>query len=150
MEILNARIKHKRYTEENWNSADPVLLNGEVIIVDTKNGDKQTKTGDGKKRYSELPFDKSGIPNGGSAGQALVKTEDGESWVDVKTVAEKSSQNPVPLQIAGIDGEEFTIEFTKDEEGSSEVVTSFNGRFGEVIPQQGDYTADMEIGRAHV
>lgn len=143
MEILNARIKHKRDTEENWNSADPVLLNGEVIIVDIKNGDKRTKTGDGKKRYSELPFDKSGIPNGGSAGQALVKTEDGEAWSNVKTVAEKSSQNSVSFQITGIDGEEFTIEFTKDEEGSSEVVTSFNGRFGEVIPQQGDYTADM-------
>ena len=71
MEILNARIKHKRDTEENWNSADPVLLNGEVIIVDTKNGDKQTKTGDGQNRYSEFPIDKSGIPNGGSAGQAL-------------------------------------------------------------------------------
>lgn len=54
--IYNTRIKHKRDTSANWTSSDPVLLDGEIIIVDTDNG-VRTKTGDGKKKYTQLPFD---------------------------------------------------------------------------------------------
>lgn len=52
----NARIKHKRDTSANWTSADPVLLSGEIIVVDTDNG-VRTKTGDGTSKYTQLPFD---------------------------------------------------------------------------------------------
>lgn len=52
----NARIMHKRDTSANWTKSDPVLLNGEVVIVDTDNG-ARTKTGTGSKKYSQLPFD---------------------------------------------------------------------------------------------
>lgn len=54
---IDARVKHKRDTSANFTSANPVLLNGEIIIVDTDSGEVRTKTGDGVKRYSELPFD---------------------------------------------------------------------------------------------
>ena len=53
---FNTRIKHKRDTSANWTSADPVLLNGELIIVDTASGEMRFKIGDGIKRYSQLPF----------------------------------------------------------------------------------------------
>ena len=33
--IINARAKNKRDTSANWTAADPVLLDGEIIIVDT-------------------------------------------------------------------------------------------------------------------
>lgn len=52
----DARIKHKRDTSANWTNANPVLLSGEIVVVDTGNG-VRTKTGDGSKRYSQLPFD---------------------------------------------------------------------------------------------
>lgn len=52
----NVRIKHKRDTSANWTAQNPVLLDGEIIVVDTDNGTR-TKTGDGDKRYSQLPFD---------------------------------------------------------------------------------------------
>ena len=54
---IDARVKHKRDTSANFTSANPVLLNGEIIIVDTDSGEVRTKTGDGVKRYVELPFD---------------------------------------------------------------------------------------------
>lgn len=47
--LLNARIKWKRDTASNWESKDPVLLNGEIIIVDTAAGDIRFKVGDGTK-----------------------------------------------------------------------------------------------------
>lgn len=63
MGTLNARFQHKRDTSQNWTKADPVLLEGEIIIVDTQNGEKRTKTGDGKKKYTELPFDDEAVKN---------------------------------------------------------------------------------------
>ena len=41
--IINARAKNKRDTSANWTAADPVLLDGEIIIVDTAEGEVRTK-----------------------------------------------------------------------------------------------------------
>lgn len=53
---FNTRIKNKRDTSANWTSKDPVLLDGELIIVDTASGETRFKIGDGTKKYSQLPF----------------------------------------------------------------------------------------------
>ena len=60
---IKTRIKHKRDTSSNWTKNDPVLLNGEVVIVDTANGEMRTKTGNGTSKYSALPFDDEAIKN---------------------------------------------------------------------------------------
>lgn len=57
MAEYNARIRHKRDTSANWTAKDPVLLDGEIIIVDTASGSVRRKVGDGTKKYSQLPFD---------------------------------------------------------------------------------------------
>lgn len=54
--IIDARIKHKKDTSANWTSKNPVLKNGELIIVETNSGEERFKIGDGIKRYSQLPF----------------------------------------------------------------------------------------------
>ena len=56
-EILT-RIKHKRDTSLNWTINNPVLLNGEIILVDIVggNGELRAKIGDGTKTYTQLPF----------------------------------------------------------------------------------------------
>lgn len=54
--IFNTRVKNKRDTEANWTSKNPVLLNGEIAIVDTTSGETRFKVGDGTKRYSQLSF----------------------------------------------------------------------------------------------
>lgn len=53
---FNTRIKNKRDTSANWTSKNPVLLDGELIIVDTASGETRFKIGDGTKKYSQLPF----------------------------------------------------------------------------------------------
>ena len=58
---INARIKNKRDTSANWEKHNPVLLNGEIIIVDTVSGEIRYKTGDGIKKYTQLPFDDEAI-----------------------------------------------------------------------------------------
>ena len=54
--IFNTRVKNKRDTEANWESKNPVLLDGEIIVVTTTSGDTRFKVGDGKKTYRQLPF----------------------------------------------------------------------------------------------
>ena len=53
---LDVRIKNKRDVEDNWIAENPVLLDGELIIVDTNTGTTKTKIGDGVTPYTELPF----------------------------------------------------------------------------------------------
>lgn len=53
---FNTRLKLKRDTSANWTSKNPVLLNGEMILVDTADGELRTKIGDGVKTYTQLPF----------------------------------------------------------------------------------------------
>ena len=54
--VLEARIRLKKDTASNWETANPVLLNGEQIIVVTTAGETRYKVGDGTKTYTQLPF----------------------------------------------------------------------------------------------
>lgn len=54
--MLNTRVKWKRDTSANWTANNPVLLDGEVIIVDTNAGDTRFKVGNGTSTYTQLPF----------------------------------------------------------------------------------------------
>ena len=57
----NTRIKLKRDTSANWTTANPVLLQGEMILVETTSGTIRRKIGDGTKTYTQLPFDDEAI-----------------------------------------------------------------------------------------
>jgi len=52
----NVRIQLKRDTATNWEKNNPVLLEGEEILVDTGSGELRMKVGDGTKTYTQLPF----------------------------------------------------------------------------------------------
>lgn len=56
MSEINTRIKLKRDTESNWGLKNPVILNGELILVDMAEGGIRAKIGDGSSTYSALPF----------------------------------------------------------------------------------------------
>ena len=60
---LASRIKMKRDTSANWNTNNPIVLNGEISIVDTEAGETRYKIGDGVKTYSQLPFQDEYIRN---------------------------------------------------------------------------------------
>lgn len=53
---LDGRIQNKYDTEQNWTTNNPVLLNGELIIVSKEDGTIGFKVGDGVKKYSELSW----------------------------------------------------------------------------------------------
>lgn len=53
---VQVRIMQKKDTAVNWSTANPVILNGEQIFVETPEGDTRTKVGNGTSRYNDLPF----------------------------------------------------------------------------------------------
>ena len=56
MVTFNTRISLKKDTSSNWTQNNPVLLDGEMIIVTTNAGDVRMKIGDGTSTYTQLPF----------------------------------------------------------------------------------------------
>lgn len=56
MSIDNVRIKNKRDTDANWTSKNPVLLDGEIILVRDSNGTTRMKIGDGVSKYNQLSY----------------------------------------------------------------------------------------------
>lgn len=53
---FNARVQMKRDTSANWTSNNPVLLYGEIIIVDTDAGEVRFKVGNGTSTYTQLSY----------------------------------------------------------------------------------------------
>lgn len=73
------RIVQKHDSSANWAKATNFIpLKGEIIIYDDLN---KIKIGDGTTKVNDLDFSSSnGLPEGGTAGDALVKSTDGGSW----------------------------------------------------------------------
>lgn len=53
---FNTRIKNKKDTLANWESNNPVLLDGEIIFIIDTDGTIRSKVGNGTDVYSALPF----------------------------------------------------------------------------------------------
>lgn len=73
------RIVQKHDSSANWAKATNFIpLKGEIIIYDDLN---KIKIGDGTTKVNDLDFSSSnGLPEGGTAGDTLVKDTDGGSW----------------------------------------------------------------------
>lgn len=53
---LLAQIKQRSDTAANWTAKDPIISDGELIIVTTNAGEKRFKVGDGEKTFTQLPY----------------------------------------------------------------------------------------------
>lgn len=116
---LLARVQHKRDTSANWEAQDPVLLDGEIIIVDTTDGKSRTKTGDGQKNYSQLPFDDEALykaistSSGNSVPYNRVLTVSG--WVNNRQVVTIDELTAEQNGIAGLSQDISTTELEATE-----------------------------------
>lgn len=84
--IFNTRTQHSRDTSANWTKYNPVLLDGEIVIVDTDAGEVRYKVGDGTKKYSQLPFSDESIKN-----SIPTKTSQLENDLEYITIVEAST-----------------------------------------------------------
>ena len=102
---INARIALKRDTSANWTNYNPVLLNGELILVDTDNG-LRAKVGDGTKTYTQLPFTDEAlralITDVDNNNSAVVVTKNGESrLLDTFNIIKLTQEEYEELEASG-------------------------------------------------
>lgn len=53
---INAIISLKRDTLENWILYDPILHEGELVVVWINSNEVKLKVGDGERRFLDLPY----------------------------------------------------------------------------------------------
>lgn len=53
---LLAQLKLRKDTAANWTEKNPIIGNGEMIIVETSSGEQRFKLGDGEKTFTQLPY----------------------------------------------------------------------------------------------
>ena len=87
--FTNVRIQNKRDTAARWETNNPVLLNGELIIVDTNAGDIRFKIGNGSKTYTQLPFQDEALYN-------VLNSAINNTYTKTETDALFAEKAPVP------------------------------------------------------
>jgi hypothetical protein len=111
------RIVQKHDNSANWVKATNFIpLKGEIIIYDDLN---KIKIGDGTTKVNDLDFN-SCLPDGGTAGDALVKDTDGGKWetpveatlVSLPAGILKSDGTTITAATAGIDYHSVTNKYT--------------------------------------
>lgn len=53
---IQATVKNRTDTATNWTQKNPVLAEGEIIVVQTSAGETRLKIGDGVKTFTQLPY----------------------------------------------------------------------------------------------
>lgn len=53
---VQATVKNRTDTATNWTQKNPVLAEGEIIVVQTSAGETRLKIGDGAKTFTQLPY----------------------------------------------------------------------------------------------
>lgn len=56
IKTIQATIKNRTDTAANWTQKNPVLAEGEIIVVQTSAGETRLKIGDGVKTFTQLPY----------------------------------------------------------------------------------------------
>lgn len=111
------RIVQKHDSSANWAKAiNFIPLKGEIIIYDDLN---KIKIGNGTTKVNDLDFS-SCLPNGGTAGDALVKDTDGETWetpveatlVSLPAGILKSDGTTISQAVPGVDYHSITNKYT--------------------------------------
>lgn len=57
----NVKVRGPYDTAANWSNSTRVLLNGEKVYAKVDSGAVRSKTGDGTKTFSQLPYDDEAI-----------------------------------------------------------------------------------------
>lgn len=53
---IQATVKNRTDTAANWTQKNPVLAEGEIVVVQTSAGETRLKIGDGTKTFTQLPY----------------------------------------------------------------------------------------------
>lgn len=156
MSNFNTRIKLKRDTAVNWTVNNPVLLNGEIILVDTDNSQLRAKIGDGSKTYNQLPFTDEILRNLITNKQDKITGQEGQI-VQINSSGSATVTDNISLKIGVVSNSEIpenltgplTFIFDEDEASNSdELTTLLNGKQDKLTGNQGQVVGFDSSGNA--
>ena len=87
---IQATVKNRTDTAANWTQKNPVLAEGEIIVVQTSAGETRLKIGDGVKTFTQLPYTDEQIYNNVVTS---VNGETGDVTLDIPGVQPDWNQN---------------------------------------------------------
>ena len=102
---LLAQIKQRSDTAANWTAKNPIISDGELIIVTTNAGEKRFKVGDGEKTFTQLPYADENI-------LSKIKTYTAGDGISISDTGVISSTG------GGSGSDVFVIDFTFDNDGN--------------------------------
>ncbi len=139
MEVIQTRIKQKRDSSSNWDTANPVILNGEIILVDTKAGELRAKIGDGVKHYKELPFSDEAL-------RTLIKDSEDKvaQQITAHTENKENPHNVTAEQIKFADGQNFQQKYDAGQLTGPAGLNGQNGAAG--APGKDGSAATIRVG----
>ena len=160
MSQINTRIRQKRDTAANWTNNNPVLLNGELIVVETSTGAIRLKVGDGVKTFNQLPFLDESIYNSidsklsdyATLEQAKVflvtftEADNGTITAD-KTIQEIITAYGAGRMILGFGhGYIFQLSFVDSDSLTTVEFTCYDRKFRRMIVFRGGISGDLDPG----
>lgn len=102
---IQATVKNRTDTAANWTSKNPVLAEGEIIVVQTSAGETRLKIGDGVKTFTQLPYTDENVLSkikNYTAGNGISISDDGTISVTTATYYTGTAD---PVNTLGADGD---------------------------------------------
>ena len=94
---IQATVKNRTDTATNWTSKNPVLAEGEIIVVQTSAGETRLKIGDGVKTFTQLPYTDENVLGkikNYTAGNGISISDDGTISVTAAKIYSGTSDTP--------------------------------------------------------
>lgn len=104
---ININTISKRKSEIDWSSENPVLDDGEIIVVDMDNGELRLKVGDGESAFNLLPYIDKSITD------RLDAIENGAVKIEVDTELNKESNNAIANSVVATEIENLASQQTQ-------------------------------------
>ena len=114
---LLAQVKQRSDTAANWTAKNPIIGDGELIVVTTSAGEKRFKVGDGEKTFTQLPYTDERIFNN------VVTSVNGQTGdVTLNT----SGEGGAAVQSDWQQGDSTAIDYIKNKTGGYDAPVSFD------------------------
>ena len=124
---IQATVKNRTDTAANWTQKNPVLAEGEIIVVQTSAGETRLKIGDGVKTFTQLPYTDEQIYNN------VVTSVNGQT-------------GDVTLDVSGGAGTLVQSDWNQNDETASDYIKNRPGGYSKQVSINidTDITAGME------
>lgn len=141
-----SRIQNKRDTSANWTKNNPIILNGEIILVDTAEGELRAKIGDGTKTYTQLPFSDEAL-------KSLINTV-ANNVADNTTARHSHSNKDVLDKITGIVTKDNVnspvhisdlVDYSGFQAGSQQIINQIPKKTSDLINDSGYLTEHQSL-----